>query len=203
MDKLQYYPMTTDHGMLVMDFNFRNSLRVKSYWKANVSVFKDEHFNEDLVRLWDRGVENRSNFDLNWWESIKNKIIRLIQVHSYRLNYIRKGRIIDMCKKINCLLSMEPRPYAKIQALRHEIDKLMAFRVGEIRRRAKLRELNFGEGIMSDLFSSERRKSIQKTMTQLESDSGKVLTNKRDMINFISDFYMKLYAEVLRSCCLP
>ena len=31
----------SDHGMLVMDFNFRNSIRGKSYWKANVSVFKD------------------------------------------------------------------------------------------------------------------------------------------------------------------
>ena len=179
-----------------MDFIIRDSIRGKSYWKANVSVFGDKFFKEDLIRLWEQGVGKQSVFDLNWWVNMKVKISNLIRIYSFRLNYVRRGRIIDMCKRFNFLLSEEPRPYNKITDLGQEIDHFMESHLDGAKRRAKVMELNYKEGIMSELFKREKRKAIQKTMTQLESDSGEVLTNKNDMIDFVTEFYQNLYAEV-------
>ena len=44
-----------------------------------------------------------------------------MQINSFRLNYVRKGRLIEMCKKFISLLSEEPRPYNKIEDLGNEI----------------------------------------------------------------------------------
>ena len=186
----------SDHGMVVMDFKIRDSIRGKSYWKANVSVFRDIFFKEDLSMLWERGMENQSIFDLNWWLDMKVEICNLIKIHSFRLNYVRKGRLIEMCKKFNSLLSEEPRPYKKIEDLGKEIDKFMESHLERIKRKVKISELNYGENIMSDLFKCEKRKASQKTMAQLESDSGEVLTNKNDIIDCVSEFYRNLYAEI-------
>ena len=77
-----------------------------------------------------------------------------------------------MCKRFNFLLSEEPRPYNKITDLSQEIDHFMESHLDGAKRRAKVMELNYKEGIMSELFKREKSKAIQKTMTQLESNSG-------------------------------
>ena len=75
----------SDHGMVVMDFTIRNSIRGKSYWKANISVFEDKDFIADFVSLWERRVGNRqSSFDLNRWLNMKIEIANLIQIQSVR-----------------------------------------------------------------------------------------------------------------------
>ena len=186
----------SDHGMVVMDFTIRDSVRRKPYWTANILIFKDKDFKADLVSLWEKRGENQRIFDLDWWLDMKIAISNLIRIHSFRINYVRRGRLIDMCKKFNYLLSEEPRPYQEITELGSEIDTFMGDHLDDINRRVKIKQLDCGEGTASDSFKRGKKKVIQKTMNHLEKDSGEVLTSKNELLTFVTEFYQELYAEV-------
>ena len=91
-----------------------------------------------------------------------------------------------MCKKFNYLLSQEPRPFPEISQLGTEIDTFMEKHLDGIKKRAKVQQLNCEEGTTSDLFKREKKRGIRKTMTELRTDSGEVLTSKPEMLNLVS-----------------
>ena len=88
----------SDHGILSIKVQLKDSIRRRGYWKANASIFRDNDFKEDFSRIWDQNVEDAEVFDLSWWEDIKQQIIRLIKDHSFRLNYIRRRKLAHMCR---------------------------------------------------------------------------------------------------------
>ena len=79
-------------------------LRGPGYWKCNVNVLEDEHFHDDFLRLWDRLVVEKTNYNpIDWWDFSKLAIRRLIITHATRLACNRRSKLGDLNREINKL----------------------------------------------------------------------------------------------------
>lgn len=93
----------SDHKAVLV--TLKSSLpRGPGYWKCNVNVLEDEHFHDDFLRLWDRLVVEKTNYNpIDWWDFSKLAIRRLIITHATRLACNRRSKLGDLNREINKL----------------------------------------------------------------------------------------------------
>ena len=188
---IEHWPSTySDHSAVFLKFSIPDpNFRIgPGYWKCNVKTLKDEYFKLDFLSLW-KNVSASEDRSAEWWENAKLKIKRLIIAHFTRLNNIRKNNLKDLENSLRRAQNTE-----KIAALQSEISGFLMEDYNAARIRARVKHINEYERPTKYFLLRENLYNKKKTMTELNTENGKVTSTQEIMEEFVK-FYKNLLSR--------
>jgi exonuclease III len=189
----------SDHKAVLLTLD-SPSPRGPGYWKCNIRVLNDLHFQDDFLRLWERLVDEKANFTpTEWWDHCKLAIRKLIVTHATRLACNRRSKLGDINRQINKLKSRRSydvnSPDPLISQLEAEKNAILDNEYEGARIRSRAVHLDSTDKPLAHFLNIEKRNATKKTINKLIDDQGKVLDTIPDILNHCRDYYADLLSK--------
>jgi exonuclease III len=171
----------------------------KGYWKCNVSVLKDPHFEDDFAALWLSLVAKAElHYSLEWWDLCKKAFKNLIICHSSRLAGNRRAEFSRLSSLLNKYKKEEHADPLYYQPLIGGVEAELATLLDSTYEGAKIRSkalhLDSTDKAVSFFLRTEAIKGKNKTIHCLKSD-GKTLTSSGDIAQECTTYYKSLLSK--------
>ena len=196
--KFEFYPFaSSDHDIFVFSFKFNKSCPFgPSYWKFNDSLLQDKEF-VDNFRLFYTYHTGNKDVDLNFWDSLKDKIKNFCILYSKNKNKEKFKTLRKLNSEYSILVQCEKQDpgkyFEQLETLRIRIKTLHEQAYFGSRVRAKVTILEDEEKPSNYFNKMEKRHSKKKTIQNIERD-GQHYTETKDIINCFRDFYIDLFS---------
>ena len=188
----------TDCDHLAACFTFSSGTRSqgRGYWKCNVKVLNDIHFQADLTALYAR--LKCSPITPNWWDKCKQEFKKLIINHSSRLadNFRRRvnnlNSLLTRTKQLN--LTADGFYDYRIQSLEVELKTLLDEKINGCIIRAKAMHLDADDKPSRFFLKLERHNGNSKLINHLTVNGVKV-DRQADISVACRNYYVDLLSK--------
>ena len=191
----------TDHSSVRIIINTAMQPRGRGFWKLNTSLLKDQEYVTNIKDAIQLTVENNANATpLLLWDTIKLQCRGRSIEYSSRKKKQKKNKIreleeiiCDLQKTASVVINQEV--HAKLEKAKSDLDK----EIEQITRgniiRSRARWCEEGERSSNYFLNLEKRNYNNKTITKLKTINGKILTDRKAILEEQQSFYSKLYSS--------
>ena len=189
------------HSVLVQRKN-QQLKRGKGYWILNSVLLKDDNYIKEIEKLWNdwRSQKHCFSFVSQWWEKDKK------HVRDFTKQYTRKStkelnnwktslekRLRNIYKKIH----RRPELQTMANNLGSELFKIELHMAQGAKVHSRIRLELEGEKCTKFFFQQiEKHKNSKQDMLSIHRiTDGKLLTNQKEILDEVKNFYIDLYAD--------
>ena len=193
-----YIPFT-DHNMVILklDENVKGNKIGNSFWKANVTIFDNKCFQNDLnIMIEDFKLIDKH--DNNWWNSFKKTIKDLTIFHAKRISHEKHKQITKVKKELRELnenIRKEPLISQKIKDKENELNEMLLHKMKGAQIRTKSHEMSNNETASLYLFKKECKQQSSKIISKLKTESNQIIETNSELISYCRSYYSQLYTK--------
>jgi exonuclease III len=193
------YCFVSDHKFVhcfLENISSSNSIMGKGFWKANVSVFEDTLFREELSKFCVLNKLQGSHY--TWWEFMKYSFKNLIITHSSRLSKRFKQKLSILERNLDILsrINLVTKNYKEeMDIMKKEIDMLLSYKLHGARIRSRVKLLDEKERPSSLFIRKEKQNASSKIMKVILDNDGNEVTNLAGISNCCRQFYVELLSK--------
>ena len=198
--------INSDHSTVSVCFNDNQPPRGRGYWKLNTYyLYHDTDF-IDLIKEKIKDfkiIHKDSQCDSNiLWDSLKCFITGVAIEYSARKKRERnkeKNELLESIDKIksklsnNSVLPDDPL-YSQLEELEDKLNKIFDFETKGLIIRSRVKWLEEGEKSTKYFCNLENRSWQKKNINKLKDNDNNLITDSKDILNNIYEFYSKLYS---------
>jgi hypothetical protein len=196
----------SDHSMISLHINpLSESERGAGYWKFNSSLLDNKDYvnlvNETIQNFNDNRTNARNSATLNW-DLLKMNIRRETIMFAKNLAKKRRKREKELLETLKTLeeeisnLTEDNENLKDLhQITKQEYEQLENQKTRGIMLRSKARWVEEGEKNSKYFLNLEKHNQEIKNIKILKDSNGKDIDNREEILEYIKDFYMKLYSE--------
>ena len=196
----------TDHTMVQINLVFEPYKRRPGYWKLNTSLLQDSDYVEKINNLIEIQLEatNAEASHMDRLELLKLAVRGSSIQFSSRKKKSNKNKLLALEHKLQLLeneqinqgntLFVDTENH--IAQIRQEILELNRIMTAGAMMRSRARYANLSEKPTKYYLNLERRNYQQKTIYRLENEKGEIITNEKQVLQTIRQFYKNLYTSV-------
>ena len=209
------YGYRTDHSGILLKLKLFENVKHNTFWKFNSSLLKDKKYldeiNEEISAVKQEYMVNLNTDDVPSDEEVQFSIsddifldFLLMKIRSKTISYasMKKKKMAEEEKKIEEDLIRLEKVGCKcaddIKDIEAKKDRLKIIRekhMEGVLLRSRARWVSEGEKISSYFCNLEKRHYVSKNMARLIDKHDRVLTNQKDILQEVQDFYQTLYRE--------
>ena len=204
IEKVQIVPgFRTDHSIVKLSVNLDYYKRGPGTWKLNNSLLKDRDYVEGINKLLDMELESMKDYDpKRKWELLK------LSTRGSSLQFASKHAksnktMLELLEKRVKILEQElanPNPLLQntLEQLRltnKDIQDLVRKKTRGAIMRAGKNWAMLSEKPTKYFLNLEKSKQKRKTILQLENDKDERISDQKQVLKEIRDFYEKLYCS--------
>ena len=194
----------TDHSFPSISIQPLQLHKGPGYWKLNVSFLQDIDFCDKVKDIIREKSDMYEDIYLRW-EIIKMAVRGLSIEFGTRKKKSLCNQLAVLQKKLDYLETQQSKqeqttPFffnqeTQITLIKKEIEELIAKSTSKATLNCKQNWYEYGEKASKYFFSLEKSLTNKKTIHSLRLDNGKVTGDKDKILQYIGDFYEKLYTS--------
>lgn len=190
----------SDHSMVSIHFKIPTMLRGPGFWRMNNSLLHDPDFITGMEQNILKSLEEELQDPNMEWEWIKYKI-RSFAI-SYGIEKARRERshAASLEKRLKVLaevhdLTATPDIISEAQSIKRELAELQQHQANKTIFKTKANWTQMGEKPTAYFLGLEKRKGKNKTITSIQDEKGKLLTNNKDILEYEKRYFTNIYEE--------
>ena len=191
----------SDHDAILLTINLQQQPRGTGYWLFNKSLLDDQLFNTEINNFWTVWLTKKNNFPtlLQWWDKAKQhfKNISIQRSSTLRKNERAERRQLEnKLQRLQDNITNDTHPDAKayLQA-KVELQQLHQRELDAVKIRTQIKFAEEGEKSTRYFYSLERRNQTQQAINVLTKDNLDTVTEAKDIITEVHNFYRDLYSS--------
>lgn len=203
----------SDHSLIVMSISLNEFIKGKGLWKFNNSLLKDSEYADIVKRCIKKVkelymlpvynieyVENSNHNNLQF--TISDQLfleMLLIEIRGKTISYAaykkkqKNLREEQLQEEIKELEESDVLNLTRIELKKNELQAIRKEKLQGIMVRARLRWAEQGEKPTKYFCSLESRNYVNKTISKLIKEDGKIITKQKDILEEVKNFYENLY----------
>ena len=193
----------TDHSAVTIVINPNDNKKGPGFWRLNCSLLRDPDYIQLVKNTIEETVSNNTEADAQLlWDTIKCQIRGASIRYSSNKKRSKKNKVEALEKKLNFFEqklsegdSQDIRN--RIQEINNELEKYTVEATRGAMIRSRVRWYEEGEKNSKYFLNLEKRNHNNKTLNQLETESGIILSDPEEILNQQKLFYNKLYKSTL------
>ncbi len=200
--KTQILPsLKTDHSIIDLNFMIDGPKRGPGFWKLNTSVLREEQYiseiNTLLNKIWNDSEDMKNlNTRFDWLKYNVRKHSIVYCKKRAREKRIQEHKIINELQFLDDKICNELASDSEISRfceLKQELELIEEDRARGFWLKTGLEKIENDEKSTRFFFNKAKNNYQKKTITCLETDEGKIITNNKKILNEIEIFYKNLY----------
>ena len=187
--------------MLVERTNYQLQ-RGEGYWTINGALLHDDKYKKEIEKLWNNWKSQKHCFSSvsQWWEKGKKHVRDFIKLYTRantKKTNKRKTSLEKRLRNIYKKIHNKPELQKKADHLRSELFKIELQIAQGAKVRSRLRLELEGERCTKFFFQQvEKHKNSKQDMLSINRiKDGKLLTDQKEILSEVLNFYFNLYAE--------
>ena len=199
------YGFRSDHSMLCMTINLDSHARGPGYWKLNTSLLKDREYVEGINKLLDIELSQDLDSLKLKWEMIKMAVRGSTIQFSSRKNKSKRNKTAVLERKVKMLEnelsanyvknSLFNDTYEQLRLVNHELQEIVADKTKGAIIRSRATWATQGEMPTKYFLNLEKTNSSKKALHRVKDSRGDVITDSKQILERIREFYSDLYTE--------
>ena len=191
----------TDHSMVELELQSGIGKRGKGFWKLNTSLLKVKQFTNGAIEVIRKAGHKHANStpDLKW-EMIKCEFNNYSVGYAVARNKIKCENFQMLQEKLNFLEHCDKRGFEdEVEA---EIAETKAWRELMLQQQVQSHILHsktkwhlYGERNSKFFFSLMKSRYNHKTMRKIKTDTGKLITDPKQILQEQAKYYGRLYCK--------
>lgn len=191
----------SDHHYIAVTMSVTQTMSYRNYWRFNNRLLQDKSFTEFFSQFWREWRERKLQYKTlsQWWD------IGKVQIQIFCQQYT-KNRIIEMREKVKFLEQQilklsssigvgEDTETAKmLENYNLLLKNLYEERSHNTSVRGKFLQFNSMDSSTNFFFSLEKKIKEKKNINYLKMSNGKGITEKKEIISQVLQFYEDLYS---------
>ena len=205
----------TDHSIIYITLKFNEFQRGRGLWKSNNDLLKDQAYIETVkkcilrvkkqycVPVYDvENVDNINNDSIEF--TINDQLFLetlLLEIRGKTISYssFRKKekdrQENQLVKEIEDMENSENVNLISIENKKKTLENLRKVKIQGIITRSRVRWIEEGEKPTQYVLSLEKRNFISKTIPMLCTQNNTLITDQKEILNEVKDFYCNLYKD--------
>ena len=208
----------SDHSFITVEFEFKQEMKHKTYWKFNSSLLKDFKCNDEIkatiikvTQQYALPVYNFDNIDKTEKKDLQFTIsdqlfldVLLMEIRSTVLSYSAKKKrenintenaLEQEIQQIESKLHKTLEDHDSISAKKQTLQNLRKEKMDGILLRSRAKWASQGEKVSKYFCNLEKRHYISKQMFKLTNDDGTTVSKTEEMVEKTRIFYEQLYKK--------
>lgn len=192
----------SDHSYVQLHLQGNKIDRGKGYWKLNNSLLENSEFCDTVKST----IESTLDQDFDSWGGVWDVIKFKIKDSAIRFGKKRKNerqlakldlenKISDLEQKISETPADKDLLLSQLHETRHRLDNITSIEIQGIITRARLQWVEEGERSTKYFLGLEKSASKKKSLTNLVSDAGEILTSQDEISGHVVAFYQSLFSS--------
>ena len=184
----------SDHSIVSLKLHDPNNLHGQGRWICNNSILTDNDCNYRIETFLTFLITQKDNYDLlDWWESGKFRIKKIIKDYGKGKAHHKKQKQIDLQRRYNSLID-NPNSNAdiikdlEIQLKNYEMDEWSKSKV-----RARNIIKDESEKAYKLFLNLEKQQIQNSKIDKLINSEGKYVNQPYTMLDYANNFYSDLY----------
>ena len=182
--------------------------RGKGYWILNASILNNDNYRIEIENLWNNWKSQKHCFSSvsQWWETGKKQIRDFTKLYTRATTKHLNKRKTSLEKRLRNLykkIQKHSRFQNTIDKLRSELFKIELQMAQGAKVRSRIRLELEGERCTKFFFQQiEKRNNSKQDMPSITRvKDGKLLTEQKDILNEVKNFYADLYSNNQNEIC--